>query len=407
MHLSTNPRIDCTAKHQIDHAIKMARDEFGDYYADRRAAFDQLLNCVWERSSLLRLSPTGREPSAAPALFALKRLKNFAHRQAFWIRAPGDWRSTEASPRVQLRGFAEHLFARYATPGYMHSAWDLAPGRENFRQQSWFIRIARGTSFRALELPMPLTGRMRHYMRHAPDDFTIYAAMRFSEVLGLGGDAILARRISKTRLGRDVSNSSFWRTVLCFFISNSDFPETQIDDAVEFINAMRFGGEELPSADGWQLRAPICPDFRVEGRTTRSLLRLMHRWRLETADSQRPVTCWPASGIDHFRFLDKREDGMDREWSVIELRNSAALVAEGRAMSHCVARFVDKCRRRDCSIWSLRLRIRDEEKRMATIEVAPNRRIVQIKARCNGFAGDRSQDMIIRWSQLAGLRYWD
>lgn len=406
MHLSKNPRIDCPAKHQIDQAIKLARDEFGDY-ADRRAAFDLLLNCVWERSGLLRLSPTGREPSAAPALFALKRLKNFAHRRAFWIRAPEDWLAAEAPPRVQLRSFAEHLFARYATPACLHAAWDLAPGQEGFRQQSWFIRIARGTSFRALELPIPLTERMRHYMRHAPDDFTVHEAIRFSEVLGLGGDTSLARHISKTRLGRDVSNPSFWRTVLGFFISNAGFPATQIDDAIEFIHALRFGGEEIPSADGCQRPAPVYPEFRIEGRTANSLLRLMHRWRLETADSKRPVACWPASGVDHFRFLDKREDERDREWSIIELCNSAALIAEGRAMSHCVAGFVDKCRRRDCSIWSLRLRIRDEEKRMATIEVAPNRRIVQVKARCNGFAGDCSQDMIIRWSELAGLKYWD
>ena len=170
---------------------------------------------------------------------------------------------------------------------------------------------------------------------------------------------------------------------------------------------MRFGGEEIPSADGCHRRPPICPGFRIEGRTTNSLLRLMHRWHLETADSQHPVTCWPPSGIDPFRFLDKRDDGLDREWSVVELCSSAALIAEGRAMSHCVATFVDKCRRRACSIWSLRLRIQDQEKRMATIEVAPNRRIVQIKARCNTFAGDRSQHMIIRWSELAGLKYWE
>ena len=406
MHLSKNPRIDCTAKDQVDRAIKIARQDFGDY-ADRRAALDQLLFCIWERSGLLRLATTGREPSAAPALFALKRLQNFAYRRAFWIRTPEDWRAAKASPRVQLRSLAEHLFARYATPAYLQSAWDLAPGPEAFRQQSWFIRISRGASFRALELPIPLTERMRHYMRNAPDDFSVYEAMRFSEVLGLGGEAKLARRIAKTRLGQDVSNPNFWRQALRFFISNTDFPATQIDQAVEFIQAMRFGGEEIPSADGCQRRAPICPDFQIEGRTTNSLLRRMHRWQLESADSQCPVTHWPASGIDHFRFLDKREDGLDREWSIVELCNSGALIAEGRAMSHCVARFIEKCRRRQSSIWSLRLRIQDQEKRMATIEVTPNRRIVQVRARCNRFAGDRSQDMIIRWSALADLKYWD
>jgi hypothetical protein len=405
MHLSKNPRIFCTAKDQTDNAIKIAREEFCDC-ADRRAAFDQLLSCVWERTGLLRLSPTGREPNAAPALFALKRLKNFAHRRLFWIRAPEDWRAPKGSCRVQLRSLAEHLFARFTTPAYLHSVWDLSSGPEGFRQQSWFIRIARGASFRALELPIQLTERMRHYMRHAPDDFTVAEAMRFSEVIALGGEAMLARRIAKTRLGRDLSNPTFWRRVVGFFISNPDFPATQLGDALDFIHAMRFGGDEIPSADGSHPRVPVCPDFRIEGRTTSSLLRLMHSWHLETADSQSPVTCWPASGIDHFRFLDKRGDGMDREWSIVELCNSAALIAEGRAMSHCVADFVRKCHRRASSVWSLRLRIGVLQKRMATIEVAPNRRIAQVRARCNSFAGDRSQDMIIRWSELAGLKYW-
>jgi hypothetical protein len=406
MYFSKGPKIDCPAKQQVDRAIKLARDEFGDYL-DRRAAFDQLLNCLWERSALLRLSPTSRGPSVTTGLFALRRLKNFAHRRAFWLRSPEHWRVPKGSPRIQLRSLGDHLFARYATPAYLHSVWDTAAGQEGFRQQSWFIRIGRGASFRALELPIPLTERMRHWMRHAPDDLTVYEAMRFSEALGLGGGAMLARYIGKSRLGRDASNPSFWRTVIGFFVSHTDFPPTQIDDVIEYIRAMRFGGEEILSADGWQLRAPICPDFRIERRTTNSLLRMMHRWRIETAESKNPVTRWAASGIDPFHFLDMGEDGLDREWSIVELCNSAALIAEGRAMSHCVASFVDKCRRRNCSIWSLRLRIGDEEKRMATIEVAPNRRIAQVKARCNRFAGDRSQEMIIRWSELAGLKYWD
>jgi hypothetical protein len=406
MHLSTNTRIEFTAKQQIDRTIKRMREEFGDY-ADRRVAFDHLLEHVWAQSHLLRLAHTGRERSAGPALFALKRLRNFAERRSLWIRPIEEWTAVEGSVRVQLRSLAEHLFVRYPVPAYLHSAWDLAPGQESFRQQSWFVRIGRGASFRALELPIPLTERMRHYMRHAQDDFTVYEAMRFSEVLGLGGETTLARRITKTRLGRDISNADFWRTVLRFFTSNPDFPGAQIDDVVEFIQAMRFGGGEVLTVEGLQQQPAVFPGFQIEGRTTKSLLRLMHRWRLETADAERPVSCWKTSGIDPFHFMEKQADGMNREWSIVELCNSAALVAEGRAMNHCVGRFVEKCRRGDCSVWSLRLRIRDVEKRMATIEVAPNRRIAQIKARCNRFAGDRSQDMIIRWSEMAGLKYWD
>jgi hypothetical protein len=406
MLLSKDPRNCHSAKFKIDCAIKTAREDFGEN-GERRAAFDQLLACAWERSGLLRASPTGREPNAAPALLALKRLQNFAHRRACWIAVPEDWRAPKATQWVQLRSLAEHLFARYETPKYLHSAWDLPPGPEGFRQQSWFIRIARGGSFRSLELPIPLTGRMRHYLREAPDDLTVSEAVRFSEVLGLGGDAKLARRIAKSRLGRDLSNPQFSRTVLRFFISNPDFPAGQLDYALDFIHAMRFGGEMITAHNGWQPRAPIHPEFEIEGRTTKSLLRLMHQWKLEAADSERPVECWRPSGIAPYHFLEKHADGMDREWSIVELCNSAALIAEGRAMSHCVASYIDKCRRRDCSIWSLRLRVREKEKRMATIQVAPNRLIVQIRGRCNSFAGDRSQDMIIRWSEVAGLTYWD
>ena len=406
MSLPQNPRVVCTARDQMDRAIKVMREEFGGNDV-RRDAFDRLLRCVWERTAVLRLAPTGHGPNAGTPLFALRRLGNFAHRRAFWLRAPEDWCAPKAAPRVQLRSLAEHLFARYAVPAYLHSAWDLAFGPEGFRQQGWFIRIARGASFRALELPLPLTGRMRHHLRQAPDDFTVPEALRFSEVLGLGGEAALARRLARTRLGRNLSNPDFWRSVLRYFIAHPDFPESQVDGAIAFIQAMRFGGEEIPCGDGHHRRAPIRPDFGMEGRTTQSLLRLMQRWHLETADSRRPAVRWPPSGIDAFRFLDQRADGLDREWSIVELCNSAALFAEGRAMSHCVASYLDKCRRRDCSIWSLRLRIGEHEKRMATIQVAPNRRIVQIKARCNGFAGDRSQEMIIKWSELAGLQYWD
>ena len=38
--------------------------------------------------------------------------------------------------------------------------------------------------------------------------------------------------------------------------------------------------------------------------------------------------------------------------------------------------------------------------------MALNRRIVQIKVRCNSFADERFHDMIIRWPELAGLQSW-
>jgi len=60
----------------------------------------------------------------------------------------------------------------------MDSAWDLAAGPEEFRQQSWFIRLGRGTAVRALNLPLVLTRSMEHYVRQAPDHYTAMQALR-------------------------------------------------------------------------------------------------------------------------------------------------------------------------------------------------------------------------------------
>ena len=48
----------------------------------------------------------------------------------------------------------------------------------------------------------------------------------------------------------------------------------------------------------------------------------------------------------------------------MELLDSTALYAEGRAMHHCVYSYANRCRRGETAIWSLRMRVRSEEKRM-------------------------------------------
>ena len=84
---------------------------------------------------------------------------------------------------------------------------------------------------------------------------------------------------------------------------------------------------------------------------------------------------------------------------------SGELYAEGRALRHCVYTYTRKCRDGLGTIWSLRLRIGGQEKRMATIEVDPRKgEIIQIRAKRNSYAGVRSREMIERWAEMAGLK---
>jgi len=110
---------------------------------------------------------------------------------------------------------------------------------------------------------------------------------------------------------------------------------------------------------------------------------------------------------EEYRFLVKGPDEEgDRAWAIQELVDSGALHTEGRAMRHCVYSYANRCRRGETTIWSLRLRINGEEKRMATIEVDPRRRsIIQARAKCNLRPGVRSLEIIRQWADWAGLQF--
>ena len=61
----------------------------------------------------------------------------------------------------------------------MDLVWDLADSPEGFRQQSYYIRLGRGVSFRELNLPLVLVRRMEHYVRGAPDHYSLSQALRY------------------------------------------------------------------------------------------------------------------------------------------------------------------------------------------------------------------------------------
>ena len=66
--------------------------------------------------------------------------------------------------------------------------------------------------------------------------------------------------------------------------------------------------------------------------------------------------------------------------------------------------YAQRCRQGETTIWSLRLRVDGQEKRMATIEVNPRKRtIIQARAKCNLRPGGRSYEIMRQWAAAAGL----
>jgi PcfJ-like protein len=385
-------------RRKIDAEIGAALREF-DEQPERRAAFEDLLRCVRSNSELLKPAPGQGNTGWLAPVFLLRRLKNLAARRAHWIQPLAAWLPATDSTRLAFRSLAHHLLAFYPVPGFMDSAWDLDSGPEGFRQQAWYIRLGRGASLRELCVPVPLTRRMEHFVRRAPDHYTVGQALRYGEVLGLGGSEQLAREIAKGFLGRIVAPDEFWRTVLHFFAKHPEMPIEYANPIVDFVQANKFGGEEVLTDQGIETRTARWPDVSMDGRTVKSVLRLAEAWHLELGRKKRSGTfSWRKSGIRGFRFLEKGEEH-DREWTIAELLDSDALYAEGCARRHCVYTYADVCRTGETTIWSLRLRVKAGEKRMATVEVNPHRRaIIQVRAKCNRLAGPGSIEILRRWA---------
>ena len=173
-----------------------------------------------------------------------------------------------------------HLLTHYRVPGFMDSAWDLAAGPEAFRQQSWFIRLGRGTAVRALNLPLVLTRSMEHYVRQAPDHYT---ALRYGETRGLGGSEELGCEIDIGSLGQRIEHADFWRTVLSFFVAHPEMKLEHVNPIVDFIHANKFASDEVLSEGGTEIRNPPWPDFSMKGRTLKSILRLVTAWHSDLA----------------------------------------------------------------------------------------------------------------------------
>jgi hypothetical protein len=390
---------------RIDEAIKATLDQL-DHHAESRAAFLSLLDCVRSRTPLLKPTPGRGAPGWLAPLFLVNRLKNLAIRHKHWTRPCETWQPQEENLRPVFRSLAAHLFTHYPVPGFMDSAWDLADGPEGFRQQSWFIRLGRGASFRSLNLALLLTRKMEHYVRQAPDHFSVSQALRYGEIRGMGGGEKLAGEVAVGRLGQTIERPEFWRTVLRFFVAHPEMQLEHVNPIVDFIYANKFAGDEVLTTDGMQSQTPPRPNFSMEGRTLKSVLKLVSAWHADLGITKNAPWCsWRKSGIQGYRFLEKQSaEEEDRDWTIVELLNSTALHAEGKAMHHCVYTYVNRCRRGETTIWSLRLRAGGEEKRMVTIEVDPHKRtIVQARAKCNRWPGARSGEIIRQWASRAGL----
>jgi hypothetical protein len=387
----------------LDDSIHAAR-HLAQAHPGALPAYDRLLRQVQRHTRWLR--PAGRPgDSRNPLNTAVLAL---ALHHADWLRPPEAWKPGGPSPWPQAASLAHHLLARYPVPACLTSVWFDPPPGQPLPQHGWFKHLGRGGSLRTAGLPLRLTRAMAHRLGQAPHHYRVFAALRWAQVVGMGGGEALARAVAATPLGRGPGDEPFWEEVLRFLVRHPTFPLDQVGPLVDCLRHQRGEASEGVSPAGvFGPLPPPRPDFSLQGRTVASVLRLIEDWHRDLGlEAAVPLgRTWRPSPLRGFRLVEVSAAlGTQRVWEVTELLAGRDLVLEGRALRHCVATYAGRCPRGQASIWSLRLATGQGRFRVLTVEVdVPNRTVGQARGWRNRYPTAQEWEILRLWAAQEGL----
>lgn len=354
------------------------------------------------------LSPK-HAPRFRPALLALS-----AHGRD-WVRPLADWAPPEGDARSQFASLIRHLVALYVVPSFLDDAWLMGLSPEGVTYQGWYKLIGQGRNIRtARDLPIRLTKRMAHAFVRAPDDLEIPAALRYAQVLGLGGDDRLARSLLGTRLARDFREDAFWATVIRWFIEHRSLDQVHHGPIVDFLHHQRFvpsvpnPSSRVRGEPRRSLLVPPQPNLCMKGRTPEALVRAVERWHRDLSSRVwlKPME-WTPSGITPLVHEAGTGEGR-RVYETTELISTEELVEEGRAMRHCVAAYGMRCASGQSSIWSMTVEDHaGRVERLLTLEIQrEDRRIIQVRGCANRRPTVDEIGILARWEDAGGPPLW-
>ena len=391
--MSAHVRFSSYAKLQTDHAVRRA---YAALAAGERSSFDELLMAARARSTV-RVCPV-----------VVAALRNIARFAPSYVRPLTEWTGEGGTMYPVIDSLAQHLLARHRVPRFLTSVWyGDATGRADVGRR-WFIAHAAGSRFRDLDLPVPMTRHMESLFLRSPDHLSLEAAMRRAELLSLGAKDDLVNAVLATRLGSELANGPFWRTVLQFFVQWSDrLDPGAVGPIVDFIQYIRHERVEVVTDHGVQIVDPPSPGFSITGRSLASMQRLVEEWHRGLGAQAAGTLSWSRSRL---RPLIFQEPPIEPErppvrWQLVELTSSAELQAEGKALRHCVASYARLCLWGRSQIWSLR-RSRDSSRfrSVATIEVDPKARtVIQARGLRNQAMSWRARELLQLWARRENI----
>jgi hypothetical protein len=312
------------------------------------------------------------------------------------IRAVEDWKPNSHNLHRQVYSFARHLFAKYFVPTFMDTAWHGG----NKLYPTWFIRVGQGHNIRTMNgMPISLTKKEAHLMMESPKDFNIQQAIRYGQILNIGGNERLVRQILRTRIAVDYNNNEFWMSVFRWLLLHPMLDVVHYAPIVDFIYNQKYVPCRVDQSGNM-----VCaqPNLTMKGRDPESMLRQVEAWHRQTGREKKgQFAQWPASGIKGFYSKNDRENVVRM---IQEICTQKELVTEGRTMRHCVGSYAGPCAQGRASIWKFEeISSAGIEKRL-TIEVDNRQRtIIQARGKYNAIATSSDKYWLTQWAREAGL----
>lgn len=364
-----------------------------------RECFEQLIMRVDQHTGLLHHND-GRNNSYLDGVLRLQ------DQWMNWVRLPKDWKPRTHNAHRQFVSLAEHLLAKYEMPVFMSAAWLQDANKE---YQDWYKHIGRGENIRtAKHLPFPLTKKMAHYFLKAPKEYSIREALRWGQVMGLGGDRRIMEGVRSTRMCQSWGNEDFWETVIRYFIRHPMLDTAQYNPICDYVHNQRFVPINRIIERGRVERLPPPqPNLRMKDRDPEALLREVDNWHTKLARQTRHAKHnWAPCGINEFYLEEGSKDkGQLRIWRITELLSSVELRAEGSVMGHCVGSYSQSCASGSVAIFSMTREPQNGSvKNMLTIEVrVANKTITQARGKRNELADAKTQNIMAAWAKQEGL----
>jgi hypothetical protein len=365
------------------------------------------------QASLRRVSQQARPaPGFRTAINEAKR--GF---EADILRDDAAWRpqlKTRDAARLRLAA-ARHLFARYAVAEHLEQIWIDSVGLQRDEivlRKRWYIVAAGGGSLYREGAGAWLSRKEVHAFLNPPPQLGFEAAIWQAIARSYSNDPVIVLRIARSRIARTPrAELGFWREAVRFFCAHPTTVE-EIDDLCDYL-------EDSRRRD---------PQFSLKGRTLASLRRQMREWhrdleaiaRIELARRRAEAArararghapaaeaaggSWPGAAIADWSWKSAVKDrGQREEFLALQLRTAADLVAETRAMRHCVASYAAKCIAGYASIWSLRRRAAGQTERLLTIELDRQHRAVQVRGFANRAPHAEERKLLERWAKARGI----